>query len=165
MIYAAPENYIGLDPSAPLVTSASPDSVDQSFITSLTPPGTVGLPNWMSATQDPAKANEATSIPIGLNSASLFVRPSVFHFDPTIPLMDGDSILQSRILHQIEFYFSEDNLVRDTFLRSHMDEDGWVPISVIAKFNRVASLCSDLDKIINVCIRFFSPDSYAFEHW
>ncbi|KAL5111322.1 La-related protein 1 [Taenia crassiceps] len=151
MIYAAPENYIGLDPSAPLMASAPPDSVDQSFLTSLPSPGTVGLPNWMSTNQNSAKANE-TSIPIGLNSAQLFARPSVFHFDPTIPLMDGDAILQSRILHQIEFYFSEDNLVRDTFLRSHMDEDGWVPISVIAKFNRVASLCTDLDKIINALV-------------
>ncbi|KAL5961540.1 La-related protein 1, partial [Taenia solium] len=152
MIYAAPENYIGLDPSTPLVTSAPPDSMDQSFLTSLPSPGTVGLPNWMSTNQDPAKANETNSVPIGLNPVPLFVRPSVFQFDPTVPLMDGDAVLQSRILHQIEFYFSEDNLVRDTFLRSHMDEDGWVPISVIAKFNRMASLCTDLDKIINALV-------------
>ncbi|VDK41186.1 unnamed protein product [Taenia asiatica] len=152
MIYAAPENYIGLDPSTPLVTPAPPDSMDQSFLTSLPSPGTVGLSNWMSTSQDPAKANETSSVPIGLNPVPLFVRPSVFQFDPTVALMDGDAVLQSRILHQIEFYFSEDNLVRDTFLRSHMDEDGWVPISVIAKFNRMASLCTDLDKIINALV-------------
>nr|CDS15961.1 lupus la ribonucleoprotein [Echinococcus granulosus] len=152
MIYAAPENYIGLDPNAPLVTSAPPDSIDKSFLTSLPSPGAVSLPNWIPTTLDPTKANEAASVPIGINSVPLFVRPSVFHFDPTISPMDSDAILQSRILHQIEFYFSEDNLVRDTYLRSHMDEDGWVPISVIAKFNRVASLCTDLDRIINALV-------------
>ncbi|VDM35983.1 unnamed protein product [Hydatigera taeniaeformis] len=152
MIYATPENCIGLEHCSPLVTSAPPDSTDQSLLTSLPSPGAISLPNWIPTTQDPAKTNETASVPLGSSPASLFFRPGVFHFDPSIPLLDSDAILQSRILHQIEFYFSEDNLVRDTFLRSHMDEDGWVPISVIAKFNRVALLCTDLEKIINALV-------------
>jgi len=37
---------------------------------------------------------------------------------------------------QIEYYLSEENLTRDTFLRSKMDADGWVPLHVIMNFNR-----------------------------
>lgn len=35
-------------------------------------------------------------------------------------------------------YCSNENLVKDTYLRSNMDEQGWVPISLIAGFNRVS---------------------------
>lgn len=35
-------------------------------------------------------------------------------------------------------YCSDDNLSRDDFLRSKMDEEGWVPISLIAGFPKVS---------------------------
>ena len=31
---------------------------------------------------------------------------------------------------QIEYYFSVDNLVKDVFLRSKMDDNGWIAMSV-----------------------------------
>ena len=34
--------------------------------------------------------------------------------------------------------YSEDNLVKDDFLRSNMDDQGWVSISLIASFPRVS---------------------------
>lgn len=34
--------------------------------------------------------------------------------------------------------YSQDNLCKDLFLRQNMDEQGWVPISLIAGFNRVS---------------------------
>ncbi|VDQ13739.1 unnamed protein product [Trichobilharzia regenti] len=54
--------------------------------------------------------------------------------DPTV-------LIRHQILHQVEFYFSADNLARDIYLRRQMDSDGWVDVNVIAKFNRVASVC------------------------
>ena len=37
------------------------------------------------------------------------------------------------------FVFDSDaNLVKDEFLRSNMDEQGWVPITLIANFPRVS---------------------------
>ncbi|MBO8584264.1 hypothetical protein INO15_14165, partial [Staphylococcus aureus] len=36
--------------------------------------------------------------------------------------------------------FSSENLCKDVFLRQNMDEQGWVPISLIASFNRVKQL-------------------------
>ncbi|VDP89444.1 unnamed protein product [Echinostoma caproni] len=56
--------------------------------------------------------------------------------------------VRHQILHQVEFYFSADNLARDVYLRQQMDQDGWVAVSVIAKFNRVATLSSDLNEIL-----------------
>ena len=37
-------------------------------------------------------------------------------------------------------FCSDANLVKDKFLRSNMDDQGWVPISLIAGFPRVSSL-------------------------
>ncbi|OQR90488.1 hypothetical protein THRCLA_22545 [Thraustotheca clavata] len=44
---------------------------------------------------------------------------------------------------QIEFYLSPDNLVRDTFLRQHMDIDGYVPLAFIGSFQAVFSVHQD----------------------
>eukprot|EP00271_Cylindrocystis_brebissonii_P006110 TRINITY_DN186_c1_g3_i1.p1 TRINITY_DN186_c1_g3~~TRINITY_DN186_c1_g3_i1.p1 ORF type:complete len:1353 (-),score=419.48 TRINITY_DN186_c1_g3_i1:17-3685(-) len=56
--------------------------------------------------------------------------------------------LQDMLLKQIEFYFSIENLCRDIFLRSKMDEEGFIALSVIAAFNRVRSLTSDPSVIV-----------------
>ncbi|RWR92757.1 la-related protein 1C-like protein [Cinnamomum micranthum f. kanehirae] len=47
------------------------------------------------------------------------------------------------LLKQIEYYFSDDNLVRDNFLKSRMDGDGWVSVDVISKFPRVKQWTDD----------------------
>ena len=39
-----------------------------------------------------------------------------------------------------EYYFSEANLQRDFFLRRKMSPEGYLPISLIASFNRVQQL-------------------------
>ncbi|KAL5223342.1 hypothetical protein ABZP36_028055 [Zizania latifolia] len=43
------------------------------------------------------------------------------------------------------YFFSDDNLCKDIFLRQHMDDQGWVPLSLIAGFNQtVFASYSDL---------------------
>ncbi|XP_076881742.1 la-related protein 1C-like [Bidens hawaiensis] len=59
-----------------------------------------------------------------------------------------ESSLHGSILKQIEYYFSDENLVKDTFLRSHMYDEGWVPITLIAGFQRVKKLTNDLQMIL-----------------
>ncbi|OWB77594.1 hypothetical protein B5S32_g1765 [[Candida] boidinii] len=50
--------------------------------------------------------------------------------------MSEDS--QAKILTQVEFYFSESNLINDRFLwKTSQANDGWVPISVISQFERM----------------------------
>lgn len=56
----------------------------------------------------------------------------------------------ANIMKQIDYYFSNENLVRDTFLRGKMDEQGWVPVSLIAGFNKVSSLTKDIQLILGV---------------
>ncbi|KAJ9542173.1 hypothetical protein OSB04_028679 [Centaurea solstitialis] len=68
--------------------------------------------------------------------------PSMF-----MPVMDPP--LSVLILNQIEYYFSDANLVKDDYLRSNMDEEGWVPVSLIAGFRRVQTLTSDIQMILS----------------
>jgi len=53
------------------------------------------------------------------------------------------------VRHQIEYYFSNENLEHDLFLRKKMDTNGYIPLSVIASFNRVKSLSQDFQLIVN----------------
>lgn len=48
---------------------------------------------------------------------------------------------------QIEYYFSFENMCRDVFLRTQMDEEGWVPMSLIAGFNKVKQFGVGADSI------------------
>lgn len=48
-----------------------------------------------------------------------------------------------------EYYFSEENLQRDFFLRRKMDDEGYLPITLIASFHRVQALSTDIAVILN----------------
>ncbi|GER38789.1 lupus la ribonucleoprotein [Striga asiatica] len=58
--------------------------------------------------------------------------PPPMLFSPT-----NETSLANMIVKQIDFYFSDDNLVKDNYLRSNMDDQGWVPIALIASFRRL----------------------------
>ncbi|KAL0088709.1 hypothetical protein J3Q64DRAFT_1637145 [Phycomyces blakesleeanus] len=60
--------------------------------------------------------------------------------------VDADT-LKTYILQQIEYYFSIDNLCRDMFLRSQMDAQGYVDLQLLANFNRVKGLTTDMSLI------------------
>lgn len=47
-----------------------------------------------------------------------------------------------------EYYFSEENLLRDFFLRRKMDAQGFLPITLIASFHRVQTLTTDVSVVI-----------------
>lgn len=46
--------------------------------------------------------------------------------------------------------FSRENLASDTYLRSQMDNDQYVPVKVVANFNMVKRLTTDLDLIVQI---------------
>ena len=55
------------------------------------------------------------------------------------------------LINQIDYYFSDTNLIKDEYLKSNMDEQGWVPIALIAGFPRVSYLCFLLSiELVNV---------------
>eukprot|EP00889_Picochlorum_renovo_P004509 jgi/Picre1/31539/NNA_006891.t1 len=53
-----------------------------------------------------------------------------------------DDTTKSKIKKQMEFYFSDSNLYRDSFLHEKMsnDSDGFVDISLVCTFNRMKKL-------------------------
>ncbi|KAF2131324.1 hypothetical protein P153DRAFT_355135 [Dothidotthia symphoricarpi CBS 119687] len=59
--------------------------------------------------------------------------------------------LFAMITTQVDYYFSVDNLLKDMFLRKHMDSQGFVSLEFIAGFNRIKHLSTDLDMIKLVC--------------
>uniref|UniRef100_A0A0D9W1M7 HTH La-type RNA-binding domain-containing protein n=1 Tax=Leersia perrieri TaxID=77586 RepID=A0A0D9W1M7_9ORYZ len=54
---------------------------------------------------------------------------------------------RAKLLKQIEFYFSKDNLCSDVYLRKNMDDQGWVDIALIAGFKKVKASTDDLQYI------------------
>ncbi|KAL0570850.1 Rho guanine nucleotide exchange factor [Marasmius crinis-equi] len=49
-----------------------------------------------------------------------------------------------RLLSQLEYYLSGENMAKDVWLRSQMSPDGWILLSVIATFNRIRQLTDNL---------------------
>lgn len=58
-----------------------------------------------------------------------------------------------------EYYFSLDNLERDFFLRRKMDQEGFLPVGLIASFHRVQALTTDVNLILEVSIFLSLADS------
>lgn len=68
---------------------------------------------------------------------------------PQMMLYPASDPQRAMLLKQIDYYFSPDNLCKDVFLRQNMDEQGWVPISVIADFNRVKQMTNSIQYLID----------------
>jgi len=68
------------------------------------------------------------------------VTPISFPLDPT----------RYYLLGQLEYYLSAQNLAQDFFLRQQIDNRGWIPIPLIASFNRVRQLTPDLQLVKDV---------------
>ncbi|PIN09505.1 RNA-binding protein LARP/SRO9 [Handroanthus impetiginosus] len=80
--------------------------------------------------------------------------PDAFRTVPMVPVSPvflpmPDPHLPSRILNQIDYYFSNENLVKDTFLRQNMDSEGWVPVKLIAGFKKVMQLTDNIQLILD----------------
>lgn len=110
------------------------------------PPYATAIPVVTAGSAGHLGQTAAVSVPSGL----ILTMPSL----PSDPLHghlshhNHQSPLMDRIRAQIEYYFSEKNLVRDFFIRSHMDSEGFLPISLIASFRRIQELTPDVTVII-----------------
>lgn len=55
-----------------------------------------------------------------------------------------------KIIRQIEYYFSDGNLLRDRFLQNEINEnDGWISLAILTTFKRLQSLTTDFQIILN----------------
>ncbi|XP_011090202.1 la-related protein 1A isoform X1 [Sesamum indicum] len=71
-------------------------------------------------------------------------------FSPGVPMPPSPVVaLKANIIKQIEYYFSDENLQNDHYLISLMDDQGWVPISVIADFKRVKRMNAEIPFILD----------------
>lgn len=79
-----------------------------------------------------------------------FVTPyfGTYYYDLNYRNLD-DPTLNERLRKQVEYYLSEENLMKDVFLRRKMDKEGYLPITLIASFHRMRSLTTDLAKVID----------------
>ncbi|GFR13855.1 la-related protein 1 [Trichonephila clavata] len=59
-----------------------------------------------------------------------------------------DEALKDIVKKQIEYYFSEENLQKDFFMRRRMNADGFMPVALIASFHRVQLQTQDINKVI-----------------
>ncbi|KAG1328084.1 vegetative cell wall protein gp1 [Cocos nucifera] len=76
-------------------------------------------------------------------------KPALRRTPPPPPSMteDDKAVLLVELRKQIEYYFSDQNLVRDEYLKRQMDDEGWVDIHTIARFPKVAAKTADLKVI------------------
>jgi len=64
---------------------------------------------------------------------------------------------------QIEYYFSEENLIKDVFLRQNiMDTQGWVPLNRLLEFPQLAKTCrTDMSILIDAIMQSTSLELKA----
>lgn len=80
---------------------------------------------------------------------SLRAMPFVPPLPPPMYFAVPDPQLHAKIVSQIDYYFSNENLVKDTYLRRNMDEQGWVSASLIAGFKKVSYLTDNVQLILD----------------
>ncbi|GFS81418.1 la-related protein 1 [Nephila pilipes] len=59
-----------------------------------------------------------------------------------------DDALKDNVKKQIEYYFSEENLQKDFFMRRRMNAEGFIPVALIASFHRVQLQTQEISKVI-----------------
>jgi len=55
--------------------------------------------------------------------------------------------IQNCLQAQLSYYFTEENLTKDIYLRNQMDSEGYVPVSLLAGFNRIKQLTNEEEKV------------------
>lgn len=72
-------------------------------------------------------------------------RPCGMSGDESAPFVAPDDETTKRILDQVEFYFSDANIVKDAFLLKHVrrNKEGYVSLKLISSFKRVKHLAKD----------------------
>uniref|UniRef100_A0A1Y1KRZ8 La-related protein 1 n=1 Tax=Photinus pyralis TaxID=7054 RepID=A0A1Y1KRZ8_PHOPY len=97
----------------------------------------------------PADFLEADSLSSAIDSGG-FVVPymGTYYYNSNNYINLDNPTLKDYIKKQIEYYFSEENLMRDFFLRRKMDSEGYLPITLIASFHRVQALTNNLSLVV-----------------
>ena len=58
--------------------------------------------------------------------------------------------LEKKIIKQIEYYFGDVNIMKDKFMQGEIkNDDGWITMETMLKFNRLKQLSDNVDVILN----------------
>ena len=70
------------------------------------------------------------------------------------PFVSPDDELRDKIVKQVEFYFSDANLLKDAFLLKHVrrNKQGYVSLKLITSFKKLKSLTKDF-RVVAYCLR------------
>lgn len=69
----------------------------------------------------------------------------------------GESELSEKISKQLDYYFSDVNIIKDKFLLEELKkDDGWVPLSTLLTFVRLKQLSSDQNRVVQALKEFES---------
>ncbi|XP_008479960.1 la-related protein 6, partial [Diaphorina citri] len=81
-------------------------------------------------------------VPPGCDTSA---KPNSRSENEEIPFVKPDEDLTKRIIDQVEFYFSDENIVKDAFLLKHVkrNKEGFVSLKLISSFKRVKHLSKD----------------------
>jgi la-related protein 1 len=71
------------------------------------------------------------------------------NYYPPVPNFATNETIDDKIRQQFDYYFSDENLVRDPYLRSQMDTEGFVSLDVLSSFPRVQKLGATFEQIIS----------------
>lgn len=83
------------------------------------------------------------------------------------PILEANHII-SGLVSQLNYYFSEENLFKDEFLKQRMDSQGFVPFRVIADFRRLQGMAPDVNWIKAAILQSGQHDffiDYAGQEW
>ena len=65
-------------------------------------------------------------------------------FDENLVDILPDSVIEQAAKFQVEFYFGQSNFHKDEHLKKARDSEGWIPLSMIYKFNKIKKFRSRL---------------------
>ncbi|KAF5286771.1 hypothetical protein FQR65_LT12441 [Abscondita terminalis] len=85
---------------------------------------------------------------VNFNSTVVPPYMGTFYYNSNNYINLDSPTLKDYIKKQIEYYFSEENLLRDFFLRRKMDAEGYLPITLIASFHRVQALTNNVSLVV-----------------
>lgn len=96
----------------------------------------------------PATFDGTTAMPYMPAFAGLHFGGPYFYSQPFFnpPPVEPESV-KDMVKKQVAYYFSPSNLQGDFFLRSQMDKEGWVALTLIASFYRIRNMSTDLTLI------------------
>ncbi|KAF8093472.1 hypothetical protein N665_0383s0100 [Sinapis alba] len=72
-----------------------------------------------------------------------------FNEPPPVLIPFQEAPLKIKILNQVQYYLSEDNLPNDVYLRKRMNDEGFVHIELIAGFSKLKALTSNIQLILD----------------